>query len=717
LPDQQPPRDAALRADELRAQLRDASYRYHVLSDPDISDAEYDTWLRELIDLEAAHPDLVTPDSPTQTVGAPVPAGFAPVAHRVPMLSLDNVFSADELRAWGTRAERGVGNVEAYVCELKIDGVAVSLLYEKGRLTQAATRGDGRVGEDITRNVRTISGIPARLDSDDPPGVFEVRGEIYYPTAVFEQLNEQQAAEGKQVFANPRNAASGALRQKDPKVTRSRQLSMLCHSFGQADGLKFASQSEFLGYCASVGLPVAEQTERLGTIDEVVDFVERWEQGRHELSYEMDGVVVKVDLHRQQEDLGRTSKAPRWAIAYKFPPEERTTLLNDIRLSIGRTGRATPYAILEPVLVAGSTVSQATLHNSDEVARKDVRPGDTVFVRKAGDVIPEVLGPVLNKRPADAEPWVMPTACPACETTLVRPEGEKDTRCPNTTGCPAQRWASLVHFAGRGAMDIEHLGEQTIQTLIDVGKLRDAADIYSLTPEDLAELDGFKDRSIANLMEAIEASRDRPLERVLTGLNIRHVGGTIAVMLARHFRTMDRLMAATEDDLNAAEQIGPTIATSVAAWFGVERNRDLVRRLTEAGVNMETAGGGEPTLPQTLAGRAFVLTGGLDGFTRDEAAAAITERGGRVASSVSSKTAYVVVGTDPGSKADKAATLGVPMLDEAAFAELLANGPPPEPEPDPDSAEAKPARKPRKKKAAAAAEAVDGAGDVPATAP
>jgi DNA ligase (NAD+) len=706
------PSDASVRVDELRALLNDASYRYHVLSDPDMSDAEYDEALVELRELEAAYPDLVTPDSPTQTVGAPVPAGFAPVTHRVPMLSLDNVFSVEELRGWGARTERGVGEVEAYVCELKIDGVAISLTYRDGVLEQAATRGDGRVGEDVTRNVRTIGSVPHRLNVDNPPKLLEVRGEVYYPTDVFERMNEQQSAEGKQVFANPRNAASGALRQKDPKVTRSRQLSFLAHSFGIADGVRFAAHSEFLAYVERAGLPVAAETQRVSDFEDVVAFVERWTAGRHDLDHEIDGVVVKVDAHRQQEDLGRTSKAPRWAIAFKFPPEERTTLLNDIQLSIGRTGRATPYAILEPVLVAGSTVSQATLHNADEVARKDVRPGDTVFVRKAGDVIPEVLGPVLAKRPDDARAWVMPAECPACGTTLVRPEGEKDTRCPNTTGCPAQRWASLVHFAARGAMDIEHLGEQTIQTLIEVGKLRDAADIYALTRDDLAELDGFKDRSISNLLTAIDASRDRPLERVLVGLNIRHVGGTVAALLARHFRTMDRLAAASEEELAAAEQIGPTIAVSVAAWFKVDRNLDLVRRLAEAGVNMETAGGGEPTAPQTLTGRAFVLTGGLEGFTRDEAAAAIQARGGRVASSVSSKTAYVVVGADPGSKATRAAELGLPILDEAGFRDLLENGPPPEPEPDPD---AKPKAKRRKRKAAE--EPAEPAGDVPAERP
>jgi DNA ligase (NAD+) len=666
--------EAARRVDELRARLRDASYRYHVLSDPDISDAEYDQLLRELGRLEEDFPDLRTSDSPTQTVGAPQAAAFAPVRHRVPMLSLDNAFSQEELAAWGRRTERIVGDVAAYLCELKIDGVAVSLQYERGRLVRAATRGDGRVGDDITPNVRTVSGVPARLTLDDPPEAFEVRGEIYFPTAAFERLNQQQAEEGKQVYANPRNAASGALRQKDPRVTASRPLALLCHSFGLAQRVRFASQSEFLAYCERAGLPVAAETTLVATLEEVEAFVARWAEHRHDLEYEIDGVVVKVDATSLQEELGRTSHAPRWAIAYKYPPEERTTLLKDIMVSIGRTGVATPFAVLEPVLVAGSTIGLATLHNQDEVARRDVRPGDTVFVRKAGDVIPEVVGPVLTKRPKRSRPWRFPRDCPECGTRLVRPEGESATRCPNTTGCPAQRWGTLVHFAGRGAMDIEHLGEKTVAALIEAGKLRDAADIYRLTAEDLAALPGFKDKSIANLLDAIEASRQRPLERLLVGLSIRHVGGTVAVLLANRLKSLEAIAAASEEQLAAVDGVGPTIAASVAAWFADEGNQDLVRRLVEAGVNTKADGreGGE--LPQTLAGMAFVLTGGLDGMTREEATRAIEERGGRVSASVSKKTAYVVVGSDPGSKAARAAELGVPTLDEAAFRELLERG-------------------------------------------
>src|SRR5919198_2675842 len=587
-----PVEEAERRADELRARLRDASYRYYVLSDPDISDAEYDQLFRELERLEQEHPDLRTPDSPTQLVGAPPSAAFAPVRHRVPMLSLDNVFSTEALGAWGRRTERLVGEVDAYVCELKIDGVAVSLQYERGRLVRAATRGDGRVGDDITPNVRTIGNVPTRLRLRDPPPALEVRGEIFFPTKAFERLNEQMAAEGKQVYANPRNAASGALRQKDPRVTASRPLALLCHSFGLAEGVRFASHSEFLAYCRRAGLPVADETERATSLEQVHELIGRWEEHRHDLEYEVDGVVVKVDSTNQQEELGRTSKAPRWAIAYKFPPEERTTLLKNIQVGIGRTGAATPIAVLEPVLVAGSTVSFATLHNEDEVARKDVRPGDTVWVRKAGDVIPEVVGPVLTKRPEDSAPWTFPELCPECGTRLVRPEGEVVTRCPNTTGCPAQRWATLVHFAGRSAMDIEHLGDRTVGALIEAGKLRDAADIFRITAEDLAELPGFKDRSIANLLEAIEASTQRSLDRLLVGLSIRHVGDHVAVVLANRLKSLDAIAAASEDELSAVDEIGPTIAASIHAWFADERNRDLVRRLVEAGVSPPGEGGG-----------------------------------------------------------------------------------------------------------------------------
>jgi DNA ligase (NAD+) len=675
------PREAAARVDDIRARLNDANYRYYVLSDPDMSDAEWDELMEELRRLEAEHPDLVTPDSPTQTVGAAEAEAFAPVRHRAPMLSLDNAFSDEQLTAWWERAERAVGTIDGVVAELKIDGVAISLTYERGRLTKAATRGNGLVGDDITRNVRTIASVPQRLATDRPPELFEVRGEVYFPTEAFEKLNRSQADEGRQVFANPRNAASGALRQKDPRITRSRHLSILCHSFGVAEGVRFGSHSEFLDYCRDLGLPTAEQTEHLRALDEIRAFVERWGQHRHDLDYEIDGVVVKVDHVRQQEDIGRTSRAPKWAIAYKYPPEERTTTLLDIQVSLGRTGAVTPFAVLEPVHVAGSTVARATLHNVDEVARRDVRPGDTVFVRKAGDVIPEIVGPVLSKRPPDAQPWVMPTTCPECGTELVRPEGDAVTRCPNTTGCPAQRWGTIVHFAGRGAMDIEHLGERTISLLLNQGKLNDVADIYRLTADDFADQTGFGERSVANLLAAIEASKERPLDRLLTGLSIRHVGEHVATVLANRYGDLERLADASEEELAAVDEIGPTIAASAAAWFAIDRNRELIGRLIAAGLNTRAEGTAEG-VERTLEGKAIVLTGGLDGFTRDEATQAIVARGGRVTSSVSKRTDYVVVGTDAGSKADRAEELGLPTLDEAAFRHLLEHGSAPDEKPD-----------------------------------
>ena len=668
-----PVEEAANRVDELRARLTDASYRYYVLSDPDISDAEYDELMRELGALEEQHPDLATDDSPTRTVGAPPAVAFAPVRHRVAMLSLDNVFSLEELAAWWTRTERQVDQVDAYVCELKIDGVAVSLQYEDGRLVRGATRGNGLVGDDITPNVRTIVNLPQRLTLRQPPRAFEVRGEIYFPSDAFEALNRRQAAEEKQVYANPRNAASGALRQKDPRITAERGLKLLCHSFGLAEGARFASHSEFLRFCESAGLPVAKETRGAATPEEAEAFVAHWAEHRHDLEYEIDGVVVKVDSARQQEELGHTSRFPRWAIAYKYPPEERTTLLRDIMVSIGRTGAATPFAVLEPVVVAGSKVSLATLHNIDDLTRKDVRPGDTVFVRKAGDVIPEVIGPVLSKRPPGAEPWAMPENCPECGTPLVRPEGEVVIRCSNTIGCLAQRWATIVHFAGRGAMDIEHFGEKTVSVLLVVGKLDDVADVYRITAEDLAALPGFKDRSIANLLDAIEASKQRPLDRLLVGLSIRHVGDFAATVLANRLKSLERIAAASAEELAAIDGIGPTIAASAAAWFADEGNRDLLRRLDQAGVNTKAAGDG-PELPQVLADKAIVLTGGLDGFTRDQAVDAIEQRGGRVTGSVSKKTDYVVVGVDPGAKAAKAAELGVTTLDEGGFRRLLEHG-------------------------------------------
>ncbi|MGZ8571584.1 MAG: NAD-dependent DNA ligase LigA, partial [Actinomycetota bacterium] len=540
---------AKVRVEELRTEINHHSYRYHVLDDPEVSDAEYDDLIRELVELEDRFPVLVTPDSPTQRVGSPPADLFAPVIHRAPMLSLDNAFSFEELDAWGLRVERALGAIPDMACELKIDGVACALTYEDGVLMRAATRGDGRVGEDITANVRTVRGVPPRLLLDDPPAVIEVRGEMYLPVKAFAALNEQLLeAEGKP-FANPRNAAAGSLRQKDPKVTASRPLRMWVHSFGAAEGVTFGSHLSFLDWAAKAGLPCAPTTERRESIDGVKGFLRHWEEHRHSVDWEIDGTVIKVDRTDLQQELGATSHAPRWAIAYKFPPEERTALLEKIDTHTGRTGKVTPFAVLDPVFVGGVTITYATLHNEDEVHRKDVRPKDIVIVRRAGDVIPEIVGPVLTKRKKGARRWKMPTACNACGTKLVRREGEADWRCPNKRGCPSQGIEWLFHFSGRGAMDIEHLGYMTVMRLLEKGLIEDPADIYALDAEKLSHLPGFKDKAITNVLTQIEASKERPLWRLLVGLNIRHVGTHVAQVLARAFRSIDALAAASEDEI------------------------------------------------------------------------------------------------------------------------------------------------------------------------
>jgi len=514
---------AKLRVEELRSLIDHHRYRYHVLDDPEASDTEYDALMRELQEVEDRFPELQTPDSPTQTVGGAFADLFAPVTHRAPMLSLDNAFSFEELDAWGDRVARGGKDGVRFACELKIDGVACALTYERGVLVQAATRGDGRVGEDITANVRTVNGIPRSLTLEDPPPIIEVRGEIYFPVTAFDQLNRQLTEAGGRAFANPRNAAAGSLRQKDPKVTASRPLRLWVHSFGAADGLTFDSHLGFLRWASDAGLPVPPTTEARDSLDGVKSFLTNWEEHRHSVDWEIDGTVIKVDQTSLQRELGNTSKAPRWAIAYKFPPEERTTLLKNIDVHTGRTGKITPFAVLDPVVVGGVTVTFATLHNESEVHRKDVRKGDTVIVRRAGDVIPEIVGPVPAMRKRGAKRWSMPAGCPSCGTPLVRAQGEADHRCPNKRGCPDQGIEWLFHFAGRGAMDIEHLGYKTVILLLERALVEDPADIYSLTAEQLAEIPGFKDKSIANLLAQIEASKDRPLWRLLVGLNIRHM--------------------------------------------------------------------------------------------------------------------------------------------------------------------------------------------------
>ena len=660
-----------LRVEELREQVNHHLYRYHVLDDPEISDAEYDDLIGELRRIEDRFPQLITPESPTQRVGAAPAELFRPVPHRAPMLSLDNAFSEEELRSWGARVERGLnGAAHTFVCELKIDGVACALTYEDGVLTVAATRGDGRTGEDITANVRTLQGVPRRLDVKDPPGVLEVRGEVYFPVKAFEGLNVELTEAGARAFANPRNAAAGSLRQKDAKVTRSRPLRMWVHSFGAAEGVTFDSHSAFLSWSEDAGLPVPPTNERAKDLDAVLKFLRRWEKRRHSLDWEIDGAVIKVDDAKLQRRLGSTSHAPRWAIAYKFPPEERTALLKSIDVHTGRTGKITPFAVLEPVVVAGVTITYATLHNESEVRRKDVRKGDTVIVRRAGDVIPEIVGPVPAKRPKSARRWKMPKKCPSCGTELVRPEGEVDWRCPNKAGCPDQSVEWLFHFAGRGAMDIEGLGYMTVMSLLKKDLIQDPADIYALTADDLGELDGFAEKSIENLLGAIETSKDRPLWRLLVGLNIRHVGSHVAEVLSSAFLSIDAMAAASEDEIDAVPEVGPTVAATVRAWFDEEENLALVEKLRKAGVRLED----EPppdTGPKPLEGLTIVLTGGLDTLSRDEATRLAQQAGARVSSSVSKKTDFVVVGENPGSKHDQAVKLGLEILDEAAFLRRL----------------------------------------------
>ena len=664
--------EARLRIDELREAIRHHQYRYYVEDSPEVADAEYDELVRELEKLEAEFPEFVTADSPTQRVGGQVSDLFAPVVHRAPMLSLGNAFSWEELNEWGKRVDRLVGDASDFVCELKIDGVAVALTYEDGVYVRGATRGDGTTGEDITANIRTVRGVPPRLRGKGLPAVLEVRGEVYLPVKAFERMNEEFRDREERVFANPRNAAAGSLRQKDPNVTAGRPLRLWVHGLGFAEGKRFARHSESLGFVREAGLPVNPTTTRVATLEEVFDYAQHWEAHRHDVDYEIDGAVVKVDQIALQQELGATAHAPRWAIAYKFPPEERTALLKDIFVHTGRTGKVTPFAYLEPVFVGGVTITTATLHNEDEVARKDVRPGDTVIVRRAGDVIPEIVGPVVEKRKRGARRWKFPKVCPSCDTPLVREEGAADWRCPNRAGCPSQNIEWLFHFASRGAMDIEHLGYKTGLLLMDRGWVKDPADIYSLTAARLAELPGFKERSIQNLLAAIEASKDRPIWRLLVGLNIRHVGSTVAQTVARAFPSIDGLAAATVEEIEAIDGVGPEIASSLREWFRRPESKRLLKKLRKAGVRMDDPEPEGPAGEGPLAGARIVLTGGLGSLSRDEAIAAAEAAGAKVTSSVSKKTDFVVAGTDPGSKLDKARALGVEVIDEKEFRKRLA---------------------------------------------
>jgi DNA ligase (NAD+) len=672
-----PPNDVVERVAQLRAQIEYHNERYFVEDQPEIADAEFDALVRELRALEGEYPSLVTADSPTQRPGGQAASTFAPVVHRQPMFSLDNAFSRDDLLAWGTRIGRVVSEPIRFVAEPKLDGLAISLQYEDGRFTIGATRGDGVTGEDVTENLRTIAAIPQKLKgkAKDTPAVLEVRGEVFMPLSAFAALNARQGEAGERLFTSPRNAAAGSLRQKDPGITATRDLTIYAYQLGaQEGGPRLRTHHEMLAWLETLGFPVNPHIEAFDDLEAVFAFCERMEANRHSLGYEIDGVVVKVDDLGQRAEMGFTSRAPRWAIAYKFPPEEKTTVLRDIMVSIGRTGRATPFAVLEPVFVGGANVGMATLHNEDDVARKDVRPGDTVIVRRAGDVIPEVVGPVLAKRPPRTRRWTFPKRCPECGEPLVRVEGEANHHCVNVD-CPAQRVQRLVHWASRGAMDIEGLGEERVRQFVDAGLLEDAADVYALTVERLVPLDRIGARSAQLLVDAVDGSRARPLWRVLVGLGINHVGPTAAQVLARSFDDLDTIMDAGVEQVTALEGVGPTIAQSLGKWFSIDRNRRLVQRLREAGVNFAGEKGARPeTIDDSFGGLTFVLTGTLARHTRDEAAAEIAARAGKVTGSVSKKTSYVVAGESPGSKLAKAEELGVPVLDEQAFEALLGGG-------------------------------------------
>jgi DNA ligase (NAD+) len=669
---------------ELADEVREHQFRYYVRDAPIISDADFDQLLRRLATLEDEHPELRTPDSPTQLVGG---AGFATdftsARHLERMLSLDNVFSTEEFDVWAARIHAEVGDDVPFLCELKIDGVALSLVYRGGRLVRAATRGDGRTGEDVTLNARTIDDVPERLTASDKypvPDVLEVRGEVFFRLADFEALNAALVEDGKAPFANPRNSAAGSLRQKDPAVTARRRLRMICHGLGHIEGYRPATLHDAYLALGAWGLPVSEHTTRVENAAGALERIAYWGEHRHDVAHEIDGVVVKVDDVSLQRRLGSTSRAPRWAIAYKYPPQEVQTKLLDIRVNVGRTGRVTPFAFMTPVKVAGSTVGLATLHNAAEVKRKGVLIGDTVVIRKAGDVIPEVLGPIVDLRDGSEREFVMPTTCPECGTPLApAKEGDADIRCPNAQSCPAQLRERVFHVAGRGALDIEGLGYEAAIALLQAGAIGDEGDLFTLTEDDLLRTELFTTKSgglSANgkrLLANLDAAKAKPLWRVLVALSIRHVGPTAARALATEFGDLEAIEDASTEQLAAVEGVGPTIAAAVTEWFTVDWHRTIVDKWRAAGVRM--ADERDASVPRTLEGLTIVVTGSLTGFSRDDAKEAIVARGGKAAGSVSKKTDYVVAGDSPGSKYDKAVELGVSILDEDGFRKLLAGGP------------------------------------------
>ncbi|OBK09746.1 NAD-dependent DNA ligase LigA [Mycobacterium sp. 1245852.3] len=669
---------------DLAETVREHQFRYYIKDAPIISDADFDAMFNELLALEERHPELRVADSPTQLVGgAGFATEFAEAAHLERMLSLDDVFDRDELVAWSNRVENEVGKQPHYLCELKIDGVALSLVYRDGRLERAATRGDGRVGEDVTLNARTIDDVPERLSAgtDFPvPALLEVRGEVFFLLADFEALNASLVEDGKAPFANPRNSAAGSLRQKNPAVTARRKLRMICHGIGRTEGFAPKSQHEAYAALSAWGLPVAAQTARVRGLAAVQERIAYWGEHRYELEHEIDGVVVKVDDVALQRRLGTTSRAPRWAVAYKYPPQEAQTKLLDIRVNVGRTGRVTPFAFMTPVKVAGSTVGLATLHNAAEVKRKGVLIGDTVMIRKAGDVIPEVLGPVVDLRDGSEREFEMPTACPECGTPLApAKEGDADIRCPNARSCPAQLRERVFHVAGRGAFDIEGLGYEAAIALLKAGVIADEGDLFTLSEDDLLRTELFRTKAgslSANgrrLLDNLDKAKQVALWRVLVALSIRHVGPTAARALATEFGDLDAIMSASTERLAAVEGVGPTIAAALTEWFTVDWHRAIVEKWRAAGVRM--ADERDTSVPRTLEGLTVVVTGSLAGFSRDDAKEAILARGGKAAGSVSKKTDYVVAGDSPGSKYDKAIELGVPVLDEDGFRTLLAEGP------------------------------------------
>ena len=661
---------------ELSEAIRDHQFRYYVLDKPTITDAEFDALLKELTELEAKYPELREADSPTQAIGGGFATHFEQFDHLEKMMSLDNVFDIEELNLWFDRTEKTT-TITQWLCELKVDGLAINLLYENGVLTRGLTRGNGVTGEDVTLNVKTIKNLPHKLIGKNLPSVMEVRGEVFFPLAAFAELNASLEELGKALFANPRNAAAGSLRQKDPRVTAERPLSVVVHGVGALEGATFTSQSDAYETLKKWGLPVSERYRVFTKRYEVLDFISNFGAHRHDLEHEIDGVVVKVNLFEQQKELGFTSRAPKWAIAYKYPPEEVVTQLLDIKVSVGRTGRVTPFAFMEPVKVAGSTVTNATLHNAQEVERKAILIGDWVVIRKAGDVIPEVLGPVIERRTGKEKPFVMPTNCPECGSELrAMSEGDIDIRCPNTQYCPAQLRERIFYIGSRAALDIDVLGYEAAHALLVDQIIADESDLFALDEKKLAVSDFFRKKdgtpsaNAGKLLAALEEAKSRPLWRVLVALSIRHVGPTAAQALANAFGSMEAIEKATPLQLAEVEGVGSTIADSIVEWFEQDWHRAIIDKWRKAGVAMVNQKIG--VLPQTLAGLTFVVTGGLESFTRDEIAEVIAAHGGKALSAVSRKTSYVLVGTDPGSKLAKAQELGVPIIDEAAFKRLLA---------------------------------------------